>query len=164
MTRWAIDTNVPVVANGRDDGERPVAPECREATIRFLMDVLANRECVVVDEEREIEKEYRRYLNPRGQPGVGDRFYQRVLQDWSLCERVSLPKRDDGEYADLPQAVIDAKFDVGDRKFAALAKREQIPAVNAVDRDWLDKRKVLATNGIRVEFLCGCDAARWFAA
>ena len=164
MTRWTIDTNVPVVANGRDNGERPVALECREAAIRFLMDVLANRERVVVDEEGEIEKEYRRYLNPRGQPGVGDLFYQRVLRDWILCERVSLPKRSDGEYAALPQAVIAAGFDQSDRKFAALAKSERIPVVNAVDGDWLNERKMLATNGIRVKFLCGCNAARWFAA
>ena len=163
MTRWTIDTNVPVVANGRNDnGKRPVAPECREAAIQFLTNVLDNRERVVVDAKGEIEKEYRRYLNPRGQPGVGDLFYQGILQG-TLCERVSLPKRGDGEYADLPQAVIDAGFDPNDRKFAALAKRERIPAVNAVDRDWLDKRTVLAANGIRVEFLCGCDAARWFA-
>ena len=163
MTRWTIDTNVPVVANGRnDDGKRPVAPECREAAVRFLMDVLANRERVVVDEEGEIVEEYRRYLNRRGQPGVGDLFYQGILQG-TLCKRVSLPKRGDGEYTDLPQAVIDAGFDPNDRKFAALAKREGIPVVNAVDSDWLNERKVLATNGIRVEFLCGCDAARWFA-
>ncbi len=57
----------------------------------------------------------------------------------------------------------DAGFDPNDRKFAALAKRERILAVNAMDRDWLDKRTVLAANGIRVEFLCGCDAARRFA-
>ena len=164
MTRWTIDTNVPVVANGRNDnGKRPVALECREAAIQFLMNVLDNRECVVVDEAREIEREYWRYLNPQGQPGVGDRFYQRFLQDQSLCKRVSLPKHANGEYVDLPRAVIDAGFDPNDRKFAALAKREGIPVVNAVDSDWLNERKVLATNGIHVEFLCGCDAARWFA-
>ena len=164
MTRWTIDTNVPVVANGRDDGERPRALECREAAVRFLVDVLDKGERVVLDAEGNIQAEYRKHLRPSGQPGVGDRFYRTVLQDWTRCERVSLPKRDDGEYADLPQAVIDAGFDRCDRKFAALARREGIPVVNAVDDDWLDAKEVLAANGIRVKFLCGCDAARWFSA
>ena len=165
MTRWTIDTNVPVVANGRDDRERPLALECRAAAVHFLQDVLVNKgERVVLDAEGKIEAEYRRYLRPSGQPGVGDRFYRTVLQDWKRCERVNLPKRGDGEYADLPQAVIDAGFDPSDRKFAALARREGIPVVNAVDSDWLDAKEVLAKNGIRVKFLCSCDAARWFSA
>lgn len=163
MTRWTIDTNVPVVANGRGNGGRPVAPAFREAAVRFLMRVLDNGERVVLDAKGAIEAEYRNHLHPCGQPGVGDRFYL-ALRDWSRHERVDLPKRANGEYADLPQAVIAAGFDRDDRKFAALAKREDIPAVNAVDRDWLDHHAVLANNGIRVTFVCGCDDARWFAA
>ena len=162
MTRWTIDTNVPVVANGRDDRDRPVAVECREAAVLFLMRVHDEGQRVVVDDAGVIEKEYRTCLNPSGQPGVGDRFYQSVLNR-RLCERAPLPKRRDGEYADLPQAVIDAGFDRSDRVFAALAKREGIPVVNAVDGDWVEARKVLNENGIRVDFPCGCDAAGWFA-
>ena len=165
MTRWVIDTNVPVVANGRHDGDKSLAPECRDAAVRFLMKVLNNKkQRVVLNAEGEVQAEYRKKLNPSGQPGVGDRFYQAVLSDWMRCERVRLPKHPDGEYADLPQAVIDAGFDPDDRKFAALAKRERIPVVNAVDSDWLNARDMLAKNGIRVKFLCGCDAAHWFAA
>ena len=164
MTRWTIDTNVPVVANGRDDRARPLALECRAAAVHFLQDVLVKGERVVLDAEGKIEAEYRRYLRPSGQPGVGDRFYRTVLQDWTRYERVNLPRRGDGEYADLPQAVIDTGFDPSDRKFAALAKREGIPVVNAVDSDWLDAKEVLAANGICVKLLCGCDAARWFSA
>lgn len=165
MTRWTIDTNVPVVANGRGTGGRPVAPACREDAVRFLMRVvLDDGERVVLDAEGAIQAEYRKHLHPSGQPGVGDRFYQAVLQDWNRHERVDLPKRDNDEYADLPQAVIDAGFDRDDRKFAALARREGIPVVNAVDRDWLEHLAVLANNGIHVRFLCGCDDARWFAA
>lgn len=162
MTRWTIDTNVPVVANGRGSGRRPVAPACREAAVDFLMRVLDEREGVVLDRDGAIEKEYRRHLNPGGQPGVGDRFYQAALQQ-GRCEWVDLPMQANGEYADLPQPVIDAGFDRDDRKFAALAKREGIPVVNAVDGDWLNHRAVLASNGIRVKFLCGRNHARWFA-
>lgn len=162
--RWTIDTNVPVVANGRDDEERPIAHRCRQATIAFLIRFLNNRECAVVDSAGEIEKEYRRYLNRTGQPGVGDRFFQELLLNPSLCERVELPRRADGEYADLPQPVIDSGFDRDDRKFAALARRERIPVANAVDSDWLDARELLSGNGIRVKFLCGCKIGGWFAA
>ncbi len=44
MRRWTIDTNVPVVANGRDDQDRPLAPACREASILFLRRVLEKGE------------------------------------------------------------------------------------------------------------------------
>lgn len=161
MNRWVIDTNVPVVANGGGDGERPVSLECREAAIHFLRQVLDRNDHIVVDHAGEIQKEYHENLNSGGQLGVGFRFYLRVLQDWILCERIDLPKRADGEYADLPQAVIDEGFDRSDRKFAGLTKRERIPVVNAVDTDWLEAQETLTANGIRVKFLCGCDERLW---
>lgn len=73
MTSWVVDTNVPVFANRRDEGDRPVAPACQEATIEFLVEIL-RRNKVVVDEAGKVQAEYRRHLNPSGQPGVGDRF------------------------------------------------------------------------------------------
>ena len=103
MRRRVIDTNVPVVANGRDDGGRPYAVECREAAIGFLRRVLSKRERVILDSAGEVEAEYRTYLHPRGQPGVGDRFYQEIVRNWTLHERIDLPTRTDGEYGDLPQ-------------------------------------------------------------
>ena len=51
---------------------------CRLAAVEFLQEVLV-RGCVVLDLAGEIEAEYHRYLSPRGQPGVGDRFYLEVL-------------------------------------------------------------------------------------
>ena len=162
MTRWVIDTNVPVAANEQGRGDGPsVAAKCRLAAIRFLERVLKNRESVVLDEAGNIEKEYRRHLNPKGQPGVGDLFYRRLCRDWKLHPRVPLPEGPDGEYLDLPQPVIDAGFDPNDRKFAALANQQNVPVVNAVDSDWLDARLLLAAHGIRVKFVCGCDKTRW---
>ena len=163
MKRWTIDTNVPVVANGRDDGDGSVSLACREAAVQFLLRIIDDDERVVLDSDGEIQSEYRGYLRPSGQPGVGDRFYQLVLTDWTRCERVHLPRRSDGEYADLPQAIIDAGFDVDDRKFAAVSAREGIPVVNAVDSDWLDAFEVLAEHGVSVTFICGCDRTHWYA-
>jgi hypothetical protein len=67
--------------NGRrdpEDAERDPSPMCRLAAVEFLQEVLA-RGWVVLDLAGEIEAEYRRYPSPRGQPGVGDRFYLEVL-------------------------------------------------------------------------------------
>ncbi len=157
-----IDTNVPVAANGRDDVNRPLSLECREAAIVFLMGFLEKRERAVVDAAGRIQAEYRRYLKPAGQPGVGDQFYRELLLNPALSQRMDLPMQDDGEYVHLPQPVIDSGFDRDDRKFAALAWREGVPVVNAVDSDWSDAIEMLTANDIRVKFLCGCDPRRWF--
>lgn len=165
MTRFVVDANVPIVANGSPDPHdaRPPSVDCRIAAVTFIRDVVETGR-VLVDAAGEIQAEYRRHLRPSGQPGVGDRFYQVVLHSAPhLIERCELPKREDGEYSDLPQPLIDAGFDPSDRKFAALARREQAPVVNATDSDWLHARALLESNGIRITFLCGCDKAKWFA-
>jgi hypothetical protein len=167
MKRYAVDTNVPIVANGRPDpsnGGRSASVDCQIAAIEFLQSVIENGS-VLLDAAGDIQKEYRRHLNPKGQPGVGDRFFLTILNSAPhLVARTELPKRDDGEYAHLPQALIDAKFDPSDRKFAALAAKEHVPVVNATDSDWLEHGPLLQALGIKVQFLCGCDVTRWFGA
>ncbi len=164
MSRYVVDTNVPVVANGRPNPEDDRVPSitCRIAAVEFLQTALHSGK-ILVDLAGEIQAEYRRHLKPSGQPGVGDRFYQEVLNSApQRIERIDLPKRDDGEFADLPQELINANFDRSDRKFAALAKREHAPVINATDSDWLNHRVMLESYGIRVTFLCGCDKSNWF--
>lgn len=160
-----IDTNVAVVANGRYElgaGKYP-SIDCQIAAIEFLQSVLENGK-ILVDLDGYIQTEYRRYLAPSGQPGVGDRFYQEVLMSApNRIERIEVPVGADGEYLDLPRAIVDAGFDRSDRKFAAVAKREAAPVANAVDSDWLHHRVILEENGIEILFLCGCDQLRWYA-
>lgn len=166
MSRCVVDTNVAIVANGRPDPKDPRPPsiDCRLSAVTFLMDLLGNS-TVLLDLEGAIQTEYRNHLNSHGQPGVGDRFYQVVLHSApDRVERVELPKRPDGEYADLPQALIDTGFDPSDRKFAALAKREDVPVYNATDSDWLNHAATLEAEGVVVEQLCGCNPVQWFAA
>jgi hypothetical protein len=163
MSRYVVDTNVPIVANGgKPQDNQPPSLDCRKAAVTFLLKLLRSGK-VVIDLAGEIQAEYRRHLSPSGQPGVGDRFYRDILSsNPGRVQRVELPKTDLGEYADLPQALIDAGFDRSDRKFAALGRREKAPVVNATDSDWLIHRATLKDHGIRVEFVCGCDATTWF--
>ncbi|MFQ3665779.1 MAG: hypothetical protein SNJ79_07065 [Sphingomonadaceae bacterium] len=161
-----MDTNVPIVANGRSvpggDGNIP-SPACRLAAVERLDRVL-KREQVLLDSAGEIEEEFRRYLYPSGQPGVGDRFYQAVLQSHpDAVRRVDLPKWADGSYVDFPAVGVLAQFDPADRKFAALARREKAPVLNATDTDWVQHLASLRAEGIRVELICGCNSAQWFA-
>lgn len=165
MNGCVIDTNVPIVANGRPSDRERSSPSvnCCMAAVIFLQRILKGGR-VMIDMDGAIQDEYRRHLNPSGQPGVGDRFYQAVLNSAPrLIERVDLPRDTTGEYVDLPRALIAANFDVSDRKFAALAKRCGVPVVNATDSDWLHHRTTLLANDIEVEFLCGCDRAKWFS-
>ncbi len=166
MSRCVVDTNVAIVANGRSDPADPRPPSiaCRTAAVTFLTEVVKKGR-VLLDVEGAIQDEYRRYLNPTGAPGVGDRFYQEVLHSSpKLIERVHLAKRPDGEYEDLPQLLIDAGFDPSDRKFAALAHKEGVPVNNATDSDWIEHAAALVVANIQVDNLCGCDENLWFIA
>ena len=161
MKKWVVDTNVPVVANRRDDRDRPVASTCQEATIKFLREIMKGGK-VLVDEAGEVMAEYKRHLNPSGQPGVGDRFYQQLLRNVSLIERAELPVCSDDEFVDLHPEIRASNFDRDDRKFAALAVNRDAPVANAIDSDWMEHRDLLKRHGVRIRFLCGCDPNRWF--
>ena len=165
MSRCVVDTNVAIIANGRPDPAdlKPPSLTCRIAAVTFLTEIVKNGR-VLLDVAGAIQDEYRRYLNPHGAPGVGDRFYQEVLHSSpKLVERVNLPMRPDGEYEDVHQSLIDAGFDPSDRKFVALAHREGVPVKNATDTDWIEHAAALAEAGIQVDNLCGCDDNLWFA-
>ncbi len=164
MNRVVVDTNVPIVANGRSDAKNSRLPSiaCREAAVKRLQQILASGK-VLLDLAGEIQAEYRAHLYASGQPGVGDRFYQAIINSApTRIERVELPKQEDGEFEDLPRVLVATNFDPSDRKFAALAKREQAPVVNATDSDWLNQRETLQEHGILVEFVCGCESSLWF--
>lgn len=165
MNHCVVDTNVPIVANGRPDPSDPRPPsiDCRKAAILFLRELVTSG-TILVDAAGEVLAEYRRYLNPHGQPGVGDRFYQTILMSHpARVKRVDLPMREDSQYVDLPQPIIDSGFDPSDRKFAALAVKVGAPVYNATDSDWIEQGEVLAAEGVEVVHLCGCDQACWFA-
>lgn len=158
MTRYVIDTNVPIVANGNDESVRL---ECRIAAVEFLRKAIKNG-MIYLDTAGEIQTEYRTHLNPRGQPGVGDLFYREVINSHpKKISRVDVSKQADGQYEDVPQAIVDAGFDPSDRKFVAVALKSNAGVHNAVDSDWVNDRALLEANGVEIIFLCGCDPAQW---
>lgn len=165
MKRAVVDTNVPIVANGKADGSagnRIPTPDCRLAAIEFLTSLLDGGR-VLLDSAGEIQAEYRRHLSPAGQPGVGDRFYQVILQSApQRVKRVDLPKEADGSFSDFPNDPELATFDRSDRKFAALSRRASAPVVVATDSDWVKSKAALTRNGVKIAFLCGCDTDKWF--
>lgn len=160
MTRRVVDTNVPVVANGRNTN---ASVDCRLATIEFL-NLLVKGGQTVLDLGGAIQEEYRTYLNPDGEPGVGDRFYQMILHSApTRVHRIDLPMNPSNlEYIDFPNDRALHSFHRSDRKFAAAARKCGSPVANATDRDWLDHRLALENNGIVVDFVCGCDPVSWF--
>lgn len=164
MSEWIVDTNVAIVANGRSESDkRPLKISCRLAAVEFLQKLLTNG-TVLLDLGGAIQSEYRSHLRPSGQPGVGDRFYQVILNSVpERVRRVELPKDTQGEYEDLPRSLIDACFDPSDRKFAALACREKAPIANATDSDWIHAATVLASEDIVVHNLCGSKTELWFS-
>ncbi|WP_421994530.1 hypothetical protein [Roseococcus sp.] len=164
MKRFVVDTNVPIVANGRADGAGGGSPsvDCRQASIEFLTRLLSDGR-VLLDLNGEIQAEYHRHLHPKGQPGVGDRFYLAVLQSApERVERLELPKAADGSFEDFPVDAALASFDLSDRKFAALARRAKVPVGVATDSDWVHAGAALRKNGVKIKFLCGCAPGIWF--
>ncbi|MBY0331619.1 MAG: hypothetical protein K2X49_13230 [Acetobacteraceae bacterium] len=167
MKPAVVDTNVPIVANGRADGPTgsgiPTV-ECRLAAIDFLESLLKDGR-VLLDLAGEIQVEYGRHLRPAGQPGVGDRFFLAVLHSApQRVERIDLPKAPDGSFADFPVDAELARFDPSDRKFVALSRRAKAPVVVATDSDWVESKAPLTRNGVKIDFLCGCDTKTWFTA
>jgi hypothetical protein len=159
MKRRVVDTNVAIVANGRGTN---ASIDCRLAAVEFLNWLLANGR-VILDLGGEIQAEYHRHLNPKGQPGVGDRFYRMVLESApKRVERIELSKNAAGEFDDFPADPALAAFDRSDRKFAAAARKAKAPVANATDRrSWHAYHAALVANGIAVEFVCGGDPATW---
>lgn len=158
MKRRVVDTNVAVVANGRDT---TAGPRCRRAAVEALGYLLQEGR-IVVDRGGEILDEYRRYCSPKGEPGVGDRFFREVLMNYAeRIERIELPKHADGSYVDFPTDPELHRFDASDRKFVAACRRSGAAVMNATDSDWLHHRSALIRNKVEIDFVCGDNSGAW---
>ena len=150
-----MDTNVPRTANGEADH---AGPECEATCIQALRRIRTNWR-LLLDDKRRIIEEYRKGLNPDGQPGPGDAFFKWLWENQANplhCRIVPLTACEDRGFVEFPDDPRLAQFDDDDRKFVAVAlASETAPKLlNATDTDWWHYHQELAENGVDVEFLC----------
>ena len=156
-----VDTNVPVVANGRDTDQAD--PACQIACIEAIVEIQESRRVVLDDQGvpsadvgyRTILDEYKDNLNFRGEPGVGDSFFKHVYNHQYTedhVRRVPITGIDDDKrgFKELPRNSLDSS----DRKFLAVAAVAKAPIINAVDRDWDEQQALLDRLSIEVKQLC----------
>ena len=157
--KLAIDTNVPIAANGKDTH---AGLACQLRCIELLEQIATGQleAVVVLDAGGQIIGEYAPYLNYHGQPGVGDLFFK-FLHDHmyagskvELVEITSIPDESRG-FEELPANELDPS----DRKLLATALTSGAEIVNALDTDWHEQGELLTALGVPVRQLCpehGC--------
>ncbi len=155
-----VDTNVPVVANGRS---AQASIECMVACAQQLQQITRQGK-LVLDNQWRILREYMAHLHTSGQPGVGDAFLKWALNNIANPDRIETVSitpcnpvdPDETDFQEFPSDPDLANFDPSDRKFVAvcLAHSQHPPVLNATDRDWWDFRDVLSVHGVQVLFLC----------
>lgn len=164
MSAVVIDTNVLLVANRRHDGvSRPCIAACVERLLRTRA-----TETVVLDDGRRIISEYARNFQPTQQPGVGDEFMKWLAQNQAnvaKVHQVTLEETAADEFAEFPDAQLQAEFDPPDRKFVATsaAHADRPPIVQAADSKWVAWWARLEQHGITVQFPCPHDIKRFYA-
>ncbi len=165
--RAIVDTNVPIVANGKSD---QASFECMQHCVQLIKDVTQNGK-LVIDDRFCVLREYMANLRPEGQPGVGDAFLKWVLVNQAnpdKVERVPITPENPAnpncvQFAEYPDDPALADFDPSDRKFVAvaLAYPDHPPIYNAVDSDWWQHRNALEAQGLTIMFLCPDQIAAW---
>ncbi len=149
--RAIVDTNVLVVANGRDThADLECQSQCVSAITAISLDGTA-----VLDDQGLILDEYGNNLNFRGEPGPGDAFFKHVFDNsyrTKRVERVSITSVDDDKrgFEELPTNSLDRS----DRKFLAVSVVSTAPILNATDSDWNNERALISSLDVVVEQLC----------
>ncbi|MBN1844804.1 MAG: hypothetical protein JW810_03910 [Sedimentisphaerales bacterium] len=158
-----VDTNVPVVTNGKSE---QASKECVINCVTQL-ELLMKTGTLVLDDSWRIIGEYQNNLRSDGQPGFGDSFLKWVLTNYAnpqRCELVSITPMDskDEDYEEFPHISALSDFDPSDKKFVsvAIAHTDTPPIWQAVDADWWKRRNILRENRITIEFLCPKDVRR----
>lgn len=152
--RIVIDTNVAISANGRDTH---ACGKCQIECIEYIEAATSpkSKKIIVLDDQDLIIGEYKKHLNHRGQPGMGDAFYKYLHDhmyggDKILLVRINENGDDDTGFDELPENSIDPS----DRKLLAAAKVAAADIINALDTDWHEKRDFLSAFSVNVVQLC----------
>jgi len=159
VIKRVVDTNVTVVANGRDTH---ASPDCQAACIKLLIS-LRDTGRVIIDSNGGILAEYAKCLFAKGQPGVGDLFYRHVLDNRGNRKSVGLAEVDHARAKPLQDSFLNGgnrDFDMDDRVFAVVALVAKVPVAVALDSDWAEHEQGLAACGVSIEYVCGRGAAQ----
>ena len=158
MSAYVVDTNVAIVANGKNTH---ADEKCQLRCIEVLEDICARR-VVVVDNGGRIFDEYcGRRLSFSGVPGVGDKFFKHVfdhMYDGRRVQRVSITSCSDHKrgFKELPENDLDPS----DRKFLAAALVGCATILNATDSDWSEQDALTERLEVAVCQLCPQYASR----
>lgn len=160
-----IDTNVLVVANGRD-----AAPQATEECVILcrvrLAEIFRGSEKMLLDDKDRIIQEYKNNLNENGRRH-GDQFWlelrRRMWREQEKFIRVSItPLAGNGtDFEEFPNddAVL-KNFHKKDRKFVAVALAYQrdsgreAPILIADDSGWKEFNTALANHGVHIDSIC----------
>lgn len=153
--RSVVDTNVALVAEGRNEY---ASARCREACEEALRS-LVEEGVVVVDKGGLIVAEYEKQLGHA--PGaVGARFFKHVwIEQWvgEKVRQVAIAEADDERgFEALPPNELDRS----DRKFLATAVAGDARILNATDSDWAEQQELTDGLGVDVLQLCPEHATR----
>lgn len=153
---YVVDTNVAIVANANQSEQ--ATPQCKLACAVRLNQIM-KQERLALDNKQLIFDEYKKYLNMKGQPGVGDAFMRWILVNLATgrCVFVSIaPNQEQTGFDEFPADERLTDFDPSDRKFiaVAIAHPEKPPILQAVDLKWANFKEAFSDYGIRIEFLC----------
>ena len=151
MTPFVVDTNVAIVANGR---ETDADEQCQLSCIKRLRSLAAS-EVVAIDNLGLIVAEYKKRLHFSGMPGVGDAFFKHVFNNQfqeKHVQRVAITCSDDARrgFEELPENT----FDPSDRKFLAVSVVAGAVVLNATDSDWAEQNELMDSLGVEVRQLC----------
>ena len=157
MMLRVVDTNVLVVANGRDIH----ADEgCQLACIETLEEIETGG-VIVLDQLGFILDEYAKHCQRAGEPGVGDAFFKYAFDNQyiqSKCILIGIRKLpgDPGNFQEFPNKPALKSFDPSDRVFVAvaIACRGNPLICNATDSDWAEFESALQKEGIIVKQVC----------
>lgn len=149
-----VDTNVAVAANGRNTH---ASLACQYKCVEFLERLVSpsKRTRIILDEPGLIFAEYSNYLNYKGQPGAGDKYFKYLHDHMYQGRKIRLvpitPIADEARgFSELPNNSVDKS----DRKFLATALAAGAAVVNALDSGWHRQADFIADLGVNVQQLC----------
>lgn len=167
MDAVIIDTNVLVVANGRDEAPQ-VTQKCVIRCQARLAKIFRSSEKVLFDDKKRITDESKANLNKKGRGrGHGDQFWleltRRMWREQEKFIRVHIKSLEGNgtDFKEFPNDDASLKdFHKKDRKFVAVAiayqrdSGQEAPILIADDSGWEDFKETLASHGVRVDSIC----------